>query len=149
MGQGCGHIRRLIISGFILRKDRSPRWHTIYSIISTIIEEAAIAALILWVLPLFDINIPLWGLLLILIAFAVFSYITYNIGHSTMSYREVNAPESIIGSEGVVESELNPEGYVRVVGELWRATSDISYVPKGTSVIITGIDGLRITVRKK
>lgn len=132
-----------------MRKDKSARWHTIYSIISTVIEEAAIAALIIWVLPLFSINIPLWGLILILIGFAIFSYVSYRIGHPTISFHEVSAPESIIGSEGIVESDLTPEGYVRVVGELWKATANGNYVSKGTVVIVTAIEGLRISVRRK
>ena len=132
-----------------MRNKRSPRWHTIYSIISALVEEAAIAVLILWVLPLFNINIPLWGLLLILAGFAVFCYINYRIGHPTISYPEVSAPECIIGSEGEVESELNPDGYVRVVGELWKATADGESIPRGTIVITTGIEGLKLSVRKK
>lgn len=128
---------------------KSARWHTIYSIISTIIEEAAIAAVLLWLLPLFNISVPVWGVILILAGFAVFSYVMYLIGHPTISYREVSAPESIVGSLGVVESALKPEGYVKVSGELWRATSVDSALEKGDEIVVTGIDGLKLTVIRK
>lgn len=132
-----------------MRRQKSPRWHTIYSIVTTLIEEAAIAAILLWVLPLFGIHIPLWGILLIMIGFGIFSYVSYLIGHPTISYKEVNAPESIVGREGIVESELNPDGYVRVAGELWKANAGGLNIAKGTSVIVTGIKGLKLTVRIK
>ena len=105
-----------------MAKKKSARWHTIYSIISTVIEEAGIAALMLWFLPLFGVVVPLWVIILVLAAFAVFSYFMYRIGHPTVLYETINPPESIIGSTGVVERSLNPAGYVRVCGELWQAS---------------------------
>jgi membrane-bound serine protease (ClpP class) len=132
-----------------LRKDGSPRWHTVYSIISTIVEGAAIIAAVLWVLPLLGISIPFWGLLSILAVFGVFSYFMYLLGHPTISLKEMNAPESIVGSEGVVESDLDPEGYVKVAGELWKAKSTGASLIKGTSVIVTGINGLTLTAVRK
>ena len=132
-----------------MAKKKSARWHTIYSIISTVIEEAGIAALILWLMPLFGIIIPLWGAILVLAGFAVFSYFMYRIGHPTILYEPVNSPESIIGSTGVVESSLNPVGHVRVCGELWQASGGDGNMAKGEEVIVTSIDGLKLTVVRK
>ena len=132
-----------------LSKRDPARWHTVYSIISTAVEEAAIAALILWILPIFGIVLPAWGLWLALVVFAIYSYIMYRIGHPTISYKKVNAPESIIGSTGVVEKVLTPDGIVRVRGELWKARSDDGNLDKGQEVTVSGIDGLKLTVNKK
>jgi len=132
-----------------LFKQKSPRWHTIYSIISTIVEEAAIVVFVLWVLPLFGIDVPLWGLMTILVGFAIYSYIMYLVGHPTISYKEVGAPESIIGSEGVIESELKPEGYIKVRGELWKASAGGERLGKGEEVVVTGIEGLKLSVKRK
>ena len=128
---------------------KSARWHTVYSVISTLIEEAAIAVGLLWLLPLFNITVPVWGIILILVGFAVFSYIMYLIGHPTISYREVSAPESIVGRVGVVERPLEPDGYVKVSGELWRATCLDSPLKEGDEIIVVGIDGLKLTVSKR
>lgn len=130
-------------------KRKSARWHTIYSIVSTVIEGAAIAAVILWVLPLFGMIIPLWGLIVALVVYAVFSYIMYRIGHPTILYEAVSSPESIIGSEGIVDCTFNPEGYVRVHGELWKAFSFDKNLAKGEEIIVTGIDGLKLNVVRK
>jgi membrane protein implicated in regulation of membrane protease activity len=132
-----------------LVKQNSPRWHTVYSIISTVFEEAVIAAFIIWVLPLFGIDIPLWGLITILVAFAIYSYIMYRVGHPTISYKEVSSPESMTGNEGVVESELKPEGYVKVRGELWKASAGGERLGKGEEVVVTGIEGLKLSVKRK
>jgi membrane protein implicated in regulation of membrane protease activity len=130
-------------------KPKSARWHTVYSIISTIIEEAGIAVLILWVLPVFNINLPLWATIAALAAFAVFSYVSYRLGHPTVLLEGVTSPESIVGSEGVVQQDLAPEGYVQVRGELWKASSAGGGLKRGEEVIVTGIDGLKLTVTRK
>jgi membrane protein implicated in regulation of membrane protease activity len=131
-----------------LSKQRSPRWHTIYSIISTLIEEALIIVVVLWLLPLLGINIPGWGLLIIIIGFAIFSYAMYLIGHPTISYRPLKSAESIIGRIGIVESDLNPEGYVKIEGELWKASAGGDHLVKGTNVIVVSIDGLTLKVKR-
>jgi membrane protein implicated in regulation of membrane protease activity len=132
-----------------LFKDRSPRWHTIYSIISTLIELALIFVGVYWVLPLLGVSVPLWGLITILVGFSIFSYIMYLIGHPTVSYKRVSDPESIIGCEGIVETDLHPVGYIKVAGELWKATTSAGTLTRGTIVIISAIDGLTLTVSPK
>jgi membrane protein implicated in regulation of membrane protease activity len=130
-------------------KKKSSRWHTIYSIITSFIQEVGIALLFLWLLPIFHIVVPLWGVILILVAYAVFCYLMYRIGHPTILFKEVSSPESIIGQTGVVERLLNPEGYVKVYGELWRASTANGPIKKGEEVIVTALDGLKITVGRK
>jgi membrane-bound serine protease (ClpP class) len=130
-------------------KPRSGRWHTIYSIIVSALQAAAIAVLIIVVLPIFGINIPVWGIISILTAYAVFAYIMYRISHPTVLFKPVTSPEAIVGKEGVVEAELNPAGYVRVEGELWKATSSGGDLQKGDIVVVTGMEGLKLTVEKK
>lgn len=130
-------------------KPKSGRWHTIYSIIVSALQEAAIAVLIVVVLPIFGINIPVWGTTAILTAYAVFCYIMYRISHPTILFNPVTAPEAIIGREGVVETGLKPTGYIRVDGELWKATSSGGDLQKGDTVVITHMEGLELTVEKK
>jgi membrane protein implicated in regulation of membrane protease activity len=132
-----------------LSKRDPARWHTYYSIISTAVEEAAIAALILWILPIFGIVLPPWALWSVLVIFAIYSYIMYLIGHPTISYKKVNAPESIVGSTGVVEKALDPDGFVRVRGELWKARSDDGNITKDQEVTVSGINGLKLNVKRK
>ena len=130
-------------------KSKSARWHTVYSIISVAIQTIALTAALIWLLPLFNINIPMWWIVFILVIFLIYSYIMYRIGHPTVLYKSVSDPNSIIGNEGVVEVALNPEGYVRVRGELWKASSADGPLDKGDEIKVTGLAGMKLTVEKK
>lgn len=130
-------------------RPKSARWHTIYSIISTIIETLLLAAGIIWLLPLLGVILPWWGIAIILVVFIIYSYIMYLIGHPTTVFESVTAPESIVGNEGVVEADLAPEGYVKVHGELWKATSPDGNLRRGEQIIVTGLNGMKLSVRKK
>ena len=130
-------------------KAKSGRWHTVYSIISTIIETLLLAAGMIWLLPLLGIMLPWWGIALILAGFIIYSYIMYVIGHPTVLYEPVTAPESIVGNEGVVEADLSPEGYVRVRGELWKASCPDGDINRGEEIIVTRLNGMKLTVQRK
>jgi len=132
-----------------LRKRRSGRWHTIYSLISTIIEEIGIAALLLWILPMFGVQVPPWIVAAVLACFAVYSYIMYRVGHPTVLYGGVTGLDSMVGSAGTVETVQQQEIYVRVQGELWKASCPDGELQVGDEVIVTAIDGLSLTVKKK
>jgi membrane-bound serine protease (ClpP class) len=53
----------------------------------------------------------------------------------------------LIGSTGVAETELAPEGWVHVFGEQWRGVAD-GVVERGDKVTVTAVDGLKLKVRK-
>jgi membrane-bound serine protease (ClpP class) len=59
--------------------------------------------------------------------------------------------EGLIGIIGVVRQTLAPSGMVFAQGELWSATLDESTghheLEQGKSVVVTGLDGLRLIVR--
>lgn len=130
-------------------KTKSVLWYTIYSIISTILEEVALAAIVLWGLPYFNIHIPWWGLAMLMIALAAYSYIAYRIGKPTLTMKPLVSLETMIGSEGKVVTPLAPEGYVKVKGELWKASSTESELEVGDEVVVVGIDGLKLIVNRK
>ena len=52
----------------------------------------------------------------------------------------------IVGSEGVVEDDLDPEGVVLVSSEQWSARSVAGPLPRGTRVRVVGVDRLRLDV---
>lgn len=131
-----------------MRKRKSGRWHTIYSLITSSIEELAIAALLLWLLPALGVQVPPWLTITVLAMFPVFCYIMYRIGHPTVLYRDVTGADSIIGSTATVES-AQPEVFVRVQGELWKAYCPDGKLKEGEEVTVTAIDRLSLTVSRK
>ena len=59
----------------------------------------------------------------------------------------VTGESELIGQIGVVRQALDPEGFVFVHGELWRARTDGESVPSGETVRVEGLDdGLTLKV---
>ncbi len=55
--------------------------------------------------------------------------------------------DPLIGARGVAEEDLDPVGYVRVRGELWRAEAQ-SAVPRGAQVLVQAVRDLTLIVRR-
>jgi len=104
---------------------------------------------VLWLLPLLNINIPLWGLAILMVALAVYSYVMYRVGSPTFLMKPKVAAEAIIGNDGKVTKRLAPEGYVKVQGVLWKATCVESELEVGDDVVVVDINGLRLIVSPK
>ena len=99
------------------------RIRLIWAIISIILEEIAIAVVALMVLPNYDINIPVIVLVLIMVGWLVLSVLLFIVGNRALLSAPVNDPEAIIGKRGVAVEEINPQGLVKIQGELWGAQS--------------------------
>ena len=113
---------------------------TVYTIVTTIAEEVAIAAVVLWGLPLLGINIPWWGLALMMIAWAAYSYITYWLCMRALHRKAMVGLEALIGAEGKATCQIAPKGYVRVQGELWIAVSKDTHIDAGEEIVVVGMD---------
>jgi membrane-bound ClpP family serine protease len=120
----------------------------ILAILSTLLEEAAIAVVVLWGLPWLGIEIPLAGLIALMVAWAAFAVFTYRKGTKALKKKPVAGLSNMVGTKGKVVSRLDPEGLVRVKGELWRASSAAGRIDSGVEVIVVGQDGLKLIVRQ-
>lgn len=56
---------------------------------------------------------------------------------------------TLIGKEAVARSPLDPTGMVFVEGEYWSATVKEGRVKKGEKVVVTDVEGLKLTVSKE
>ena len=121
----------------------------IIAIVSTTLEEAALAVGVLWGLPKLGIHIPLWVLIIVMVAWAAYTVTTYRIGSRALRKKPVDGLTAMVGSEGEVVSTLVPEGMVRIKGELWRAKSASGEIDTGEEVTVVGQDRLKLTVRKR
>jgi len=131
-------------------KTRPPLWYTLQAVLSWILEEILLAAVFLWLLPhFFNINMPLWGLVILMTGLAIYSGVMYRVGRQTFFIRPKVAAENLIGSEGKVTSPLAPDGYVKVQGVLWKATCNESELGVGDEVEVVGMEGLRLIVKPK
>jgi membrane protein implicated in regulation of membrane protease activity len=130
-------------------KDRPPIWYTVQAFFGWMLEESILVAVVLWLLPVFNINIPLWGLAILMAGLAVFSLVRYRLGRPTFFIKPKVAAENIIGDEGTVTKHLAPEGYVKVKGVLWKAICREAEMQVGDEVEVVGIEGLKVIVSPK
>ncbi len=119
----------------------------IFAIISTLLEEAALVAIVRWGLPEIGVVIPLPGLIALMVAWLAYSVITYRMGSRALKRPLIHLPD-MVGCKGKVVIPLALEGLVRIKGELWVAKSASGEMKAGEEVIVVGQDGLKLVVRE-
>ena len=118
----------------------------IYAIVSILLEEAAIVAVVLVGLPQLDIEVPVGVLIAVMVAFAVFSVLLYRAGSEALRRKPV-ALSVMVGSKGKVVSPLAPIGFIKIKDELWEAESASDKIGIGKEVMVIEQDGLKLMVR--
>ena len=119
------------------------RRFTALAITTSLLEEAALVAVVLWLLPRVAINIPLWGLIIMMIALGVYNYINYRLSKKALVKKPMISPD--IGSRGRTTTPVSSKGYVRVNGELWQASSN-STIDSGEEIAVVGIEGMTLLI---
>ncbi|MFC2012881.1 NfeD family protein [Chloroflexota bacterium] len=120
----------------------------ILAILSTLLEEAAIVAVVQLGLPRLDVYIPLPGLIGLMVVWGVFSVFTYRVGSRALRKKPMVGLPEMAGSKGKVISTLNPKGVIKIGVELWEATSAGRKINVGTEVQVMRRDGLTLIVSK-
>ncbi len=116
------------------------------AIISIAIEEGILVAVILFGLPRIGIRLPLFALIMLAVAWAAMSILLYRAGSRALDRKIAVGAEALAGSRGRVVIALEPEGMVRVGGELWRARCDERRMEKGEEVIVQKVAGTLLIV---
>jgi membrane-bound ClpP family serine protease len=120
----------------------------IIAIISTSLEEVAIWAIWRWLLPEFNINLAIAGLIVIMVVWAAFSIWLFIFTTRTLKKQAAVGLPSMTGTAGKAASRLEPEGMVRIRGELWGAVSLNGTIEVGKKIIVERQEGLKLFVRK-
>jgi membrane-bound ClpP family serine protease len=117
--------------------------YTALTITTTLLEEAALAAVVLWLLPRIGVNVPIWGLVIMMGALAVYASVNYRLNTRALARKPLNWPD--IGGRGRAITPISPKGYVQVDGERWQASST-STIGAGEEIAIVGRDGMTLLV---
>lgn len=116
--------------------------------LSTIAEETVIALIGLLVLPrFFDVDVPIPLLAVIMLAWLGWSFFIYRKGSGALRRRPVGGLSDMRGMRGTVVKAVDPDGVVRVQGELWDSRSSSDSIARGTRIIVVGQEGLKLIVR--
>jgi len=112
------------------------------------IPDVAIFALILYVIHRW-IGLSLGGCIGLAILWMVKYVIVFSFVWRAYDKPRPGDVTSLIGIEGIVEKRLDPSGYIRVHGELWRAEvlGKAMAIEKGQTVLIEKADGLTLLVK--
>ena len=121
----------------------------VMAILTNVLWEVALMAIVLWGLPKLGINIPLGGLIAMMAGLAAFGVISYRIGSRALMKKPVVGLSGMVGSKGKVVTPLAPEGTVRISSELWDAKSTGRKIGTGKEIVVVDEEGLKLIVRKR
>jgi membrane-bound serine protease (ClpP class) len=94
------------------------------------------------------LSMPVWQI--VVFAIVVIIVLAFVIYWSVRAHqRKVAAgKEELVGKTAVVEIALEPKGIVLIEGERWTAILDKGHAEPEEEVIITKVEGLKLTVTK-
>jgi membrane-bound ClpP family serine protease len=119
----------------------------ILAVLSTILEETALAVVVLIGLPELGIHLPLAILIILMIVWTIIAVIVYRAGSRALRGKPLAGPETIIGTKGRVVRPLEPDGLIEIGAELWRAKSAGRRIDAGEVVTIVERNGTVLIVR--
>ncbi len=90
-----------------------------------------------------------WMVILGAVGFtALFFIFAIGMGVKAQQRKPTTGLEGMLGEAGLAQTDLSPDGTVRVRGELWSAIASEGTIGRGDKVVITAVEGLRLRVRK-
>jgi membrane protein implicated in regulation of membrane protease activity len=132
---------------YLLRKvNMSKKTYTIFNVATGLLKGAALLLIILWLLPFWGIIIPTWGLSLIIAAFLAYEIVTFRLGRRALERKPAIWSGAIVGCCGKATTPLTPNGYVRVNGELWQASSSDTNINEGDDVVVVELNRMTLQV---
>jgi membrane-bound serine protease (ClpP class) len=97
--------------------------------------------------PLPELRVDPWKLFPIILAFAAFTIALVRLVIQAQRRQPQTGAEGLVGRHGEAETGLDPEGWVIVQGERWRARAAERVLP-GEKVEVQSVEGLLLRVRK-
>ena len=114
-----------------------------------VLDEALLVAIALVVLWKIGVHLSPWIIITVIVLLAVLIFIVYRVIVSLTRREQVGGREGLIGLQGRVVKPLTPEGVIKVHGELWKATCIDDSISNQEEVVVVGIEGLKLLVKRK
>jgi membrane-bound serine protease (ClpP class) len=90
-----------------------------------------------------------WIVVLTSVAVTTFFFVfLIGLGLKAQRKKPTTGSEGLIGEIGEVTTSLNPEGTIRIQGEIWQAESTGGTIDKGNQVRVTEIHNLKLRVEQ-
>jgi membrane-bound serine protease (ClpP class) len=97
--------------------------------------------------PVKEMRVPLGTLLPAALFMAAGTIALVRLVIQAQRRRPTTGDVALLGQRGVADTDLLPEGWIRVVGERWHALAEAP-VTSGEKVTVVGVEGLTLKVRK-
>jgi len=94
-----------------------------------------------------ELRVDPWMLLPVILAFAAFVTALVRLVIQAQRRRAQTGAEGLVAQRGEARTDLDPEGWVIVQGECWRARAG-ERIASGETVEVLSVEGLRLRVRK-
>ena len=70
--------------------------YIIFNIATGLLKGAVLLSIVLWLLPLWGVNIPIWGLIVIVAVFLTYEIVTFRLGRRALERKPVIWSEAIV-----------------------------------------------------
>ena len=93
-------------------------------------------------------DLPIWAGVVVMVLLTIKDAILYPFLKAAYERDVKTGIARLIGGRGVVKQTLQPEGFVQVAGELWKARAAPAgqTIAAGTQVLIEAADGMTLIV---
>jgi membrane-bound serine protease (ClpP class) len=93
--------------------------------------------------------IPSWLGLLAVFGLVIKDLAFYRFLRPAYETKVKSGSEALVGKKGIAQSDLAPEGYIKIHLELWRAVTESSgqMIASGTEVEVVRAEGMKVVVR--
>jgi len=81
----------------------------------------------------------------IVVPFALITVFLLQLAVRAFRYKVATGSEALVGVIGSAKTDISEDGRVFIHGELWNASA-ATPIQAGTKVLITSVEGLRLTV---
>jgi membrane-bound serine protease (ClpP class) len=100
--------------------------------------------------PGFDVLQVSWKVILLFVILTVgFFTLAIGLGIKAQRRKPTTGQEGLINEIGEAITDLNPDGSIKIHGEIWNAESIEGFVSKGSKIIVTGISNLKLLIKEK
>ncbi|MDY6893021.1 MAG: NfeD family protein [Chloroflexota bacterium] len=122
---------------------------TLLTVFVLLLDDIAIVLIVFFIVWKLELSLPLWAIIALIVGLVALSAIAYRIVAPVLNKRSVTGAEAMIGLEGRVVTPLAPEGTIKVCGELWQALATDAAIDADEEVLVMGMEGLKLLVRRK
>jgi membrane-bound ClpP family serine protease len=127
---------------------RLTRIRFVLAVLSTGLEEVAVWAIWIHVLPNYGIDLPAALLITVMVVWAAFCAWLFIFTTRTLNKQSQAGLSSMMGTSGEAVKDLDPEGQVKIRGELWTAVADEGKIQAGEKITVVRQNGLKLWVSK-